>query len=210
MAQSEVALGTFTIGAPPPVRAGQRTYHLGNSLTDTINGWLAPVAQSAGYRHDYLRSTIPGAPTDWNWDHPGNANGEPDYRVVFAAKAPIDHLFTQPFAGHDRSIENEAEYSGRFFRLAREKESQRPALALRPVAGPRSSATTGRREGERVGPGSDPRDHLGAGGAKPSGLCRSRPAAHGRAERGQGHSRRPGGSALARLKQEIEAGAFQG
>jgi hypothetical protein len=110
--------------AVTPVTRGQRTYHIGNSLTDTINDNLSKIAQSAGYSHDYLRSTIPGAPTDWNWDHPGQALGEADYRTVFATKAPIDHLFTQPFAGHDRSIDNEVEYSGKFYRLARQKSPQ--------------------------------------------------------------------------------------
>jgi hypothetical protein len=105
----------------PPVTTGQRTYHLGNSLTDSVNDLLEPIAQSAGYKHDFLRSTIPGAPTDWNWDHPGEASGEPDYRVVFDTKAPIDQLFVQPFAGHDRSIENETDYSGRFYHLAQKK-----------------------------------------------------------------------------------------
>ncbi len=107
-----------------PVTRGQRTYHIGNSLTDTINPLLEPIAKSAGYQHEYLRSTIPGAPTDWNWDHPGEALGERDYREIFDTKAPIDHLFTQPYAGHDRSLENEAEYSGRFYRLARQKSPQ--------------------------------------------------------------------------------------
>lgn len=110
--------------AATPVTRSQRTYHIGNSLTDTINDNLSEIARSAGYSHDYLRSTIPGAPTDWNWDHPGQASGEPDYRTVFATKAPIDHLFTQPFAGHNRSIDNEVEYSGKFYRLARQKSSQ--------------------------------------------------------------------------------------
>lgn len=107
--------------SPIPVTVGQRTYHIGNSLTDTINDQLEPIAKSAGYTHTFLRSTIPGAPTDWNWDHPGEASGERDYRVVFNTRAPLDHLFIQPYAGHDRSIENEAEYSGRFYRLARQK-----------------------------------------------------------------------------------------
>lgn len=110
--------------AATPVTRGQRTYHIGNSLTDTINDNLSEIARSAGYAHDYLRSTIPGAPTDWNWDHPGEALGEPDYHTVFETKAPIDHLFTQPFAGHNRSIDNEVEYSGKFYRLARQKSPQ--------------------------------------------------------------------------------------
>jgi hypothetical protein len=107
--------------AATPITRGQRTYHIGNSLTDTINDNLQEIAKSAGYDHQYLRSTIPGAPTDWNWNHPGQAMGEPDYRTVFATKAPIDHLFTQPFAGHNRSVDNEVEYSGKFYRLARQK-----------------------------------------------------------------------------------------
>jgi hypothetical protein len=110
--------------AATPVTRGQHTYHIGNSLTDTINDNLSEIARSAGYAHEYLRSTIPGAPTDWNWDHPGQAAGEPDYRTVFEMKAPIDHLFTQPFAGHNRSIDNEVEYSGKFYRLARQKSPQ--------------------------------------------------------------------------------------
>ncbi len=112
---------TALLIARPPVTTGQRTYHIGNSLTDSIDGWLEAIARSAGYGHVFLRSTIPGAPTDWNWNHPGEALGEADYRVVFDTKAPIDHLSTQPFAGHNRSLENEAEYSGRFYRLARQK-----------------------------------------------------------------------------------------
>lgn len=117
---AELSLSTL-ISKRSPVTVGQRTYHIGNSLTDSINDWLEPIARSAGYDHVYLRSTIPGAPTDWNWNHPGEALGEADYRVVFNTKAPIDHLSTQPFAGHDRSLENETEYSGRFYRLARQK-----------------------------------------------------------------------------------------
>ena len=106
----------------PAVLLAQKTYHLGNSLTDTNNGMLSAITQSAGKAHTYLRTTIPGAPTDWIWDHPGSANGEPDYRVVFANQV-LDHLFTQPFAGHCRSIDNEADYSGRFFTQARNKNA---------------------------------------------------------------------------------------
>ncbi len=105
----------------PPVTTAQRTYHIGNSLTDTLNDVLEPLAKRAGFNHEYLRSTIPGAPTDWNWDHPGEAMGESDYREIFNTKAPIDHLFIQPFAGHGRTIENETDYAGRFYRLARQK-----------------------------------------------------------------------------------------
>ena len=103
----------------PQGRKAVRTFHIGNSLTDTLDGWLAPVAESAGKSLDFHRFTIPGAPTDWLWDHPGSGFGDTRYIEAFSALAPIDHLFTQPFAGHGREIENEAEYSGRFFAAAR-------------------------------------------------------------------------------------------
>jgi hypothetical protein len=38
---------------------------------------------------------------------------------AFAAWAPIDHLITQPFAGHGRGVENESDYSGRFYAACR-------------------------------------------------------------------------------------------
>jgi hypothetical protein len=96
-----------------------RTFHIGNSLTDTVNDWLAPAAESAGRKLDFHRFTIPGAPTDWLWTHPGSGFGDSKYKEAFVALAPIDHLFTQPFAGHGRSIENEAEHSGKFYGLCR-------------------------------------------------------------------------------------------
>lgn len=111
-----------------PVRIGSssgdekavRTFHIGNSLTDTVNGYLEPVAESAGREMHFHRFTIPGAPTDWLWNHPGSGFGDSRYVEAFEAYAPIDHLFTQPFAGHGRSIENEAEHSGNFFDAARQ------------------------------------------------------------------------------------------
>jgi hypothetical protein len=100
-----------------------RTFHIGNSLTDTVNGWLAPVAASAGRKLDFHRFTIPGAPTDWLWNHPGSGFGDSKYKEAFVSLAPIDHLIIQPFAGHARSIENEAEHTGKFFGLCRSKSS---------------------------------------------------------------------------------------
>jgi hypothetical protein len=117
---SLVAGLVFTIAGAPTEGAAEdkqtvRTFHIGNSLTDTLDGWLAPAAESAGRSVDFHRFTIPGAPTDWLWDHPGSGFGDGRYPEAFAALAPIDHLFTQPFAGHGRSIENELDYSGRFY-----------------------------------------------------------------------------------------------
>ena len=105
-------------GDEPKIAAAIRTFHIGNSLTDTLDGWLEPVSKSAGRKLEFHRFTIPGAPTDWLWEHPGT-DGDGKYKEAFAKLAPIDHLFTQPFAGHDRSIANEAEFSGKFFDLCR-------------------------------------------------------------------------------------------
>ena len=58
-------------------------------------------------------------PTDWLWNHPGGGFGDCRYAEAFFVLAPIDHIFTQPFHGHDRSIPNEVEYSGKFFDLCR-------------------------------------------------------------------------------------------
>lgn len=95
MFDSPVASATYTIGSVNI--DGLTTYHIGNSLTDTINNWMDPIADSAGYNHVFYRSTIPGAGISWNWDHAGAAMGESDYREVFRTKAPLDALLLQIF-----------------------------------------------------------------------------------------------------------------
>jgi hypothetical protein len=175
-----------------------------------MNDSLAEIAQSAGYHHEYLRSTIPGAPTDWNWDHPGTALGEADYRVVFDTKAPIDHLFTQPFAGHNRDIANEVEYSSKFYRLARQKS---PNVQFWLYA---------------QWPTKDVNDHWAQASGSAAGLglqpaktweegVRNHMAYHEAVRQqiqqvngGKAVLIVPGGLALAQLKQEIEAGRVPG
>jgi hypothetical protein len=120
LAASAPVLAAFRIGKPGAASKTIRTFHIGNSLTDTVDGWLRPVAESAGKSLDFHRFTIPGAPTDWLWNHPGTGFGDSHYAQAFFALAPLDHLFTQPFAGHGRDVANEADYSGRFYRLARQ------------------------------------------------------------------------------------------
>ena len=118
LADSTTSLAAFRIGAvsDPTERA---EFHIGNSLTDTINGWMEPLATSGGHKIRFYRFTIPGAPTDWLWDHPGAGFGETNYQQAFLARAPLTDIITQPFAGHSRSIDNEADYSGRFYDAAR-------------------------------------------------------------------------------------------
>jgi hypothetical protein len=119
LAASPLVIAPYRIGEATRDAKAVRTFHIGNSLTDTVDGWLKPVAESAGRTLDFHRFTIPGAPTDWLWNHPGGGFGDCRYPEAFFVLAPIDHIFTQPFHGHDRSIENEVEYSGKFFDLCR-------------------------------------------------------------------------------------------
>lgn len=119
LAASELVIAPYRIGQTTGDKKTVRTFHIGNSLTDTVVGWLQPVAESGGRNLDFHRFTIPGAPTDWLWNHPGGGFGDSRYPEAFFVLAPIDHIFTQPFHGHDRSIPNEAEYSGKFFDLCR-------------------------------------------------------------------------------------------
>ncbi len=106
--------------APSTASVRVRTFHIGNSLTFGIDRWLQPAAQSAGKSLDYHRFTFPGAAIDYLWQHPGSGSGDTNYAAAFQSLAPIDHIFTQPFAGRDKPIENEAEYSQKFYDLARQ------------------------------------------------------------------------------------------
>ncbi|HEY9666098.1 MAG TPA: hypothetical protein V6C91_04800, partial [Coleofasciculaceae cyanobacterium] len=48
-----------------------RVYHIGNSVTDTINyNGLRQLAQSRGHQYIFGRHMIPGAPLSWIWQHP--------------------------------------------------------------------------------------------------------------------------------------------
>jgi hypothetical protein len=124
LGDSPLVIAAYRIGESAAAAKATTTFHIGNSLTDTIVGWLEPLAQSAGRPLNFHRFTIPGAPTDWLWDHPGQGFGDNRVAEAFLAFGPIHHLTTQPFGGHNRSIQNEAEYSGRFFDLCRKHNPQ--------------------------------------------------------------------------------------
>jgi hypothetical protein len=119
LADSPPTLAAYHIGDINADPGEHAEFHIGNSLTDTVNPWMEPLAASGGHKIRYYRFTIPGAPTDWLWDHPGSGFGQSNYAQAFLARAPLTDLITQPFAGHNRSVDNEADYSGRFFDLAR-------------------------------------------------------------------------------------------
>ncbi len=109
----------YRIGTPNKSAKTITTFHIGNSLTDTVVPWMEPIAASAGETLQFHRYTIPGAPTDWIWEHPGSGFGDNRVAEAFLIYAPINHIFTQPFAGHGRDIANEAEHSRKFYDEAR-------------------------------------------------------------------------------------------
>jgi len=79
LADSPLAIAAYRIGEVKPDPAEHAQFHIGNSLTDTVNGWMEPLAASGGHKIRYSRFTIPGAPTDWLWDHSGSGFGESNY-----------------------------------------------------------------------------------------------------------------------------------
>ena len=117
LAASAAVVGAYKL---PDNFVGVRTFHIGNSLTFGMDRWLQPLAQSAGKSFDYHRFTFSGAAIDYLWEHPGSGFGDTHYPEALQILAPINHIFTQPFAGRDKPIENEAEYSQKFYDLARQ------------------------------------------------------------------------------------------
>ncbi len=100
MQQSDGATAQFTIGGGGGGGGGtsQTSVHLGNSLTDTINGYLAVVAAAGGKNLSYNRYTIPGIGT---WLYSGDPTGGLDccgnIQSWMQTHTPIDNLVMQPF-----------------------------------------------------------------------------------------------------------------
>ena len=217
LADSNISVTSYLIG-PAAAAAEIKSYHLGNSLTDTVDGYLQPIANSAGKNLFFMRKTIPGCAISMNWQTPGQGFGTPgawaaDYRVVLAKK--VDHLFLQPFP-NPPGLKADGEFGGKFIALARKHNSdvqvwlyaQWPAVdswrhALRTVRGPVGCNRPGFRPTKSLLPGTRPwptrwpisaisrRSGMQSPGKKPIRLC-------------------PGGPALVRIEEEIAAGKVPG
>lgn len=76
--------------------AAQSSAHIGNSLTDTIDGWLRPVAASGGFTLDYWRYTVSGIGTYIYDDSPTGGNGlesAPTSNIqTYLRTRPFDHI----------------------------------------------------------------------------------------------------------------------
>ncbi len=81
-----------------------RVYHVGNSVTDTINyNGFRQLADSRGHKYVFGRHMIPGAPLSWIWEHPADGfredpfgyypNALPNYQWDVLTLQPSDrHL----------------------------------------------------------------------------------------------------------------------
>jgi hypothetical protein len=105
----------------PSPEKGLRTYHIGNSLTDTVNASLKRIADSTGVEHAYARCTSPGATVGALATNAGFCIGTPEgaSRIDTFARswAPIDHLSVQPFA--DPSLDQEGAGAVKIYELVR-------------------------------------------------------------------------------------------
>jgi hypothetical protein len=93
---SAEASGLYVVGGGGGVLPPQASLHVGNSLTDTIDGWLLPVASAGGVVLDYARYTIPGIGTWAYHDDPTSGFGVDDVRATVRTKR-LDHVSFQPF-----------------------------------------------------------------------------------------------------------------
>lgn len=121
-ADGRVSVQSYLIGSAQTLGPQIRSYHIGNSLTDTVNGHLEPVAQSGGKNLFFMRKTIPGTSIIGNWQSNGKGFASPeawanDYERVLREK--VDHLFLQPFP-NPPGLYRDGEYGLRFIKLARE------------------------------------------------------------------------------------------
>jgi hypothetical protein len=121
MLDSEMSQGTYRVGVQTNP-TNQASIHIGNSLTDTIVGWLDVVAHSGGITLDFRRYTIPGAGTQWLWDNPTSGFGETDIRKSLQT-TPFDHVMLQPFPNQPcfpAGPGSDADYVNRFYGLAQQ------------------------------------------------------------------------------------------
>ena len=210
LAPSPLVIAPYRIGQAAHDEKTVRTFHIGNSLTDTVDGWLKPVAESAGRHLEFHRFTIPGAPTDWLWNHPGGGFGDNRFPEAFFVLAPIDHIFTQPFHAHDRSIANEVEYSTKFFELCRKNSPNVQAWLYVQWPGPKFQDRWSQAKGSTAALNLRPAQTFQEGVANHVAYTEAVAEQINKTYQGKPVRIVPGGVALALLKTEIDAGRVPG
>jgi hypothetical protein len=102
--------------------ASQSTIHLGDSLTDTIVDRLDVIAATGGVTVDFHRFTIPGADTQWLWDHPTEGFGEANIMESLRTYR-YDRISVQPFGNGPCTPAgdgSDGDYANRFYSLAKQ------------------------------------------------------------------------------------------
>ncbi len=98
-----------------------RVYHVGNSVTDTINyEGLRQLAESRGHKYVFGRHMIPGSPLSWLWQHPDDGLSEDPFGHYRDAlpKYQWDVLTLQPFDRHLDGDEGDLVMAKNFIDLA--------------------------------------------------------------------------------------------
>ncbi|HEX4131264.1 MAG TPA: alpha/beta hydrolase fold domain-containing protein [Pirellulales bacterium] len=113
-ASSSATTGTYLLG--PHAKPGLKTFHIGNSLTQST-ARFGDYARTFGYNHDYRKFLRPGI---WTWDLWENhvVAGDEEWKTTFAGLEAVDHFTVQP---RDPDIEHEAKYDLLFFDLMRQR-----------------------------------------------------------------------------------------
>lgn len=105
-------------GEPVVEETEQSVYFVGNSVSDGVRyDTLKNIAEGAGKTHTWGRHMIPGAPLEWNWNHPDNAITNPPFGGYQPALTQYawKSLSLQPY---DRSLSVDLDYGSRFMDLA--------------------------------------------------------------------------------------------
>jgi len=122
-----LAVGCLTILAVLVVNVSARSeqtlrvYHVGNSVTDTINyNGLSQLAQSRGHKPVFGRHTIPGAGLSWIWQHPADGFREEPFGYYPNALPNYqwDALTLEPFDRHLDDNEGDVVMAKNYINLA--------------------------------------------------------------------------------------------
>lgn len=110
----------------PAARADKtlRVYHVGNSVTDTINyRALGQLASSRKNVYVFGRHMIPGAPLSWIWEHPNDGFREEPFGLYPRALSDFqwDVLTLEPFDRHLDGPDGDIAMAKNFIERARGK-----------------------------------------------------------------------------------------
>ncbi len=98
-----------------------RVYHIGNSVTDTINyDGLRQLAESRNHKYVFGRHMIPGAPLGWIWEHRAEGFKEEPFGYYPNALPNYqwDILTLQPFDRHLEGNEGDLVMAKKYIDLA--------------------------------------------------------------------------------------------